>query len=199
MTACAAFRGCSPRPWWRIPYLAAAYLAQEAFKEPIEALFVLAFALLLPERTTLAARSPGGDRGRLRLCLQLPGAVLASRRRGDLRGVTLLTGTSGPPGSARRVLGRTVRAPAASARSGSRRDPGRRRWRSCCRAHRPGVGADRRLHHFRAFRASTISGGLGNLRHQLSPLEALGIWPASDFRLSASDASGPRRPSTSAR
>ena len=45
--------------------------------------------------------------------------------------------------------------------------------------------------HFRAFRGSTISSGLGNLRHQLSPLEALGIWPASDFRLSASAASVP--------
>ena len=44
---------------------------------------------------------------------------------------------------------------------------------------------------FRAFKSATISGGLGNLRHQVSPLEALGIWPASDFRLSASDASGP--------
>ena len=44
---------------------------------------------------------------------------------------------------------------------------------------------------FRAFRDSTISSGLGNLRHQLSPLEALGIWPASDFRLSASAASAP--------
>ena len=30
-----------------LPYLAAAYLAQEAFKEPIMALFVLTFALLL--------------------------------------------------------------------------------------------------------------------------------------------------------
>jgi hypothetical protein len=44
---------------------------------------------------------------------------------------------------------------------------------------------------FRAFGNSTISSGLGNLRHQLSPLEALGIWPASDFRLSAGAASAP--------
>src|SRR5690606_6720173 len=36
-----------------LPYLAAAYLAQEAFKEPMLALFVLAFALLLP-----GSRSP---------------------------------------------------------------------------------------------------------------------------------------------
>src|SRR6266511_5609445 len=35
-----------------VPYLVAAYLAQEAFKEPIEALFVLSFALLLPQATT---------------------------------------------------------------------------------------------------------------------------------------------------
>jgi hypothetical protein len=44
---------------------------------------------------------------------------------------------------------------------------------------------------FRAFRTSNLSGGLGNLRHQLSPLEALGIWPTSEFRLAASDSSHP--------
>jgi hypothetical protein len=44
---------------------------------------------------------------------------------------------------------------------------------------------------FRAFRTSNLSGGLGNLRHQLSPLEALGIWPTSEFRLAASDSGHP--------
>jgi hypothetical protein len=44
---------------------------------------------------------------------------------------------------------------------------------------------------FRAFRHSALSSGLGNLRHQVSPLEGLGIWPASDFRLSAADATAP--------
>jgi uncharacterized membrane protein len=44
---------------------------------------------------------------------------------------------------------------------------------------------------FRAFRSSSISGGLGNLRHQLSPLEGLGVWPTSEFRLAASDSSHP--------
>jgi hypothetical protein len=34
-------------------------------------------------------------------------------------------------------------------------------------------------------------GGLGNLPGQLSPLEALGIWPTSEFRLSAADSSLP--------
>ena len=41
-----------------LPYLAAAYLAQEAFKEPIIALFLLAFALLLPRCARLARRDP---------------------------------------------------------------------------------------------------------------------------------------------
>src|SRR5213078_4263062 len=44
---------------------------------------------------------------------------------------------------------------------------------------------------FRAFRTSNLSGGLGNLRHQLSPLEAFGIWPTSEFRLAAADSSHP--------
>ena len=41
-----------------LPYLAAAYLAQGAFKEPIEALFLLAFALLLPGATTVRRGLP---------------------------------------------------------------------------------------------------------------------------------------------
>src|SRR5207247_3243437 len=43
-----------------LPYLAAAYLAQGAFKEPIEALFVLSFALLLPRAATLRRAIPLG-------------------------------------------------------------------------------------------------------------------------------------------
>ena len=41
-----------------LPYLAAAYLAQGAFKEPIEALFLLAFALLLPGATSVRRGLP---------------------------------------------------------------------------------------------------------------------------------------------
>ena len=55
----AAFRASSSRALVALPYLAAAYLAQGAFKEPIEALFVLAFALLLPSATSARrARCP---------------------------------------------------------------------------------------------------------------------------------------------
>ena len=61
-----------------LPYLAAAYLAQEAFKEPIQALFLLSFALLLPTATNRPPRDPARHhRRRLHLRLQLPGPVLA--------------------------------------------------------------------------------------------------------------------------
>ena len=56
----------------------------------------------------------------------------------------------------------------------------------------PDVG---RLVDFADFRAlhpdRANAGGLGNLPGQLSPLEALGIWPASDFRISAAASSAP--------
>ena len=52
-----------------------------------------------------------------------------------------------------------------------------------------------RLRDFADFRAlhpdRANEGGLGNLPGQLSPLEALGIWPTSEFRLSASASSLP--------
>ena len=78
LTALVAFAALDGlRPWPRtlasalvaLPYLAAAYLAQEAFKEPIMALFVLSFALLLGEGRGLARR----------------GAAWGARRGGDLR------------------------------------------------------------------------------------------------------------------
>ena len=158
-----------------IPYLVAAYLAQEAFKEPIEALFLLSFALLLPKAT-----SP------LRA---VPLAVIAA-------GATY---TYSFPGlfwlAAVAVIYVVIVAFAP-------------RWRP--QAPRSGVLVtvavgvavlavltapewSRMIDFggFRAFRTSSLSGGLGNLRHQLSPLEALGIWPTSEFRLAASDSSHP--------
>jgi hypothetical protein len=53
-----------------------------------------------------------------------------------------------------------------------------------------------RLRAFASFGAFDPEGagpkvGLGNLRHALNPLEGLSIWPASDFRLGAADASVP--------
>ena len=68
-----------------LPYLVASYFAQGAFKETMQALWVLAFILALrettrnPELARAAAplRPRRGDRGRRRLHLQLPGVDLA--------------------------------------------------------------------------------------------------------------------------
>ncbi len=158
-----------------IPYLVAAYLAQEAFKEPIEALFLLSFALLLPSATSPVRT--------------VPLAVIAA-------GATY---TYSFPGlfwlAAAAAIYAVVLAVAP-------------RWRprvpqaGAFLTIAVGVGMlavltapewTRMIDFggFRAFRTSNLSGGLGNLRHQLSPLEALGIWPTSEFRLAASDSSHP--------
>jgi hypothetical protein len=145
-----------------LPYLAAAYLAQEAFKEPIEALFVLGFAVLLP-----ATRSP---RDAIALGVLAAGAVYVY----SFPGLGWLAGTAviyalwarrRPWAVAAGVLAVLLLLTAAD-------------W---------GRIAD--FTDFRAFGSSSISEGLGNLRHHLSPLEALGIWPTSEFRLSAADSS----------
>ncbi len=160
-----------------LPYLAAAYLAQEAFKEPIQALLVLAFALLLPSATDARRAIPLG--------VIAAGSVYAY----SFPGLSWLAGTAAIyllVRAAAPTRGRLFHA--ISAKSSAT-------WAVAAVVALvlivPELSRIVDFTHFRAFRSSTISGGLGNLRHQLSPLEALGVWPASDFRLSAADASGP--------
>jgi hypothetical protein len=182
-----------------VPYLVAAYLAQEAFKEPIEALLLLSFALLLPAATSpsepgmasAGETSPRARQERARLVLSrtVPLAVIAA-------GATY---TYSFPGLFWLAAAAGVYVVIVAVAP---------RWRP--RAPRTGalltlavgVGVlavltapewSRMIDFggFRAFRTSNLSGGLGNLRHQLSPLEALGIWPTSEFRLAASDSSHP--------
>jgi hypothetical protein len=155
-----------------LPYLAAAYLAQEAFKEPLEGLLVLSFALLLPSATDA--------RGAIPLGVIAAGSVYAY----SFPGLFWLAGTAAIwlllPWAGRRARHPAGPLAVAGVAIGV-----------LLILTAPDLGRIVDFTHFRAFRSSTISGGLGNLRHQLSPLEALGIWPASDFRLSAADASGP--------
>jgi hypothetical protein len=56
-------------------------------------------------------------------------------------------------------------------------------------ANLPELARIMRFAGFQAFDPGTD--GLGNLAHPLSPLEALGIWPTSDFRVSPADAGAP--------
>ena len=155
-----------------LPYMAAAYLAQEAFKEPIVALFVLSWALLLP-----AVR---GWRDAIPLGLLAAGTVYVY----SFPGLAWLAGVAVVWGAIEVIRGAR---------------PGRSAWSIAA------VGAVvlallaladlDRLRDFADFRAlhpdRANEGGLGNLPGQLSPLEALGIWPTSEFRLSAAASSLP--------
>lgn len=149
-----------------LPYMVAAYLAQEAFKEPILALFVLAFALLLARAKTARDVIPLG--------VIAAGAVYVY----SFPGLSWLAGTA-------IVWG------AIEIWRGKRLD------RSATIAAGLGIVALivliapelPRLLDFRDFRAldpdRANEGGRGNLGDQISPLTAFGIWPTSEFRLSA--------------
>ena len=155
-----------------LPYMAAAYLAQEAFKEPIVALFLLGFALLLP-----AVR---GWRDAIPLGVLAAGTVYVY----SFPGLAWLAGVAAVWGVFELLRGRRPGRPALLA---------------------VGIGLLAlallvvpeldRLRDFRDFRAldpdRANEGGLGNLPGQISPLEALGIWPTSEFRLSAAASSIP--------
>jgi hypothetical protein len=157
-----------------LPYMAAAYLAQEAFKEPIMALLLLGFALLLP-----AVRD---WRSALPLGVIAAGSVYAY----SFPGLFWLAGTLVLWGGMESLR--------------TRRLPDRRPIAVIVGAGlailliatAPDWGRIADFTHFRAFDPSRANeGGLGNLHGYLSPLEALGIWPTSEFRLSAGAGSLP--------
>ena len=176
-----------------LAYMASSYLVQGAFKETMQALFVLAFAIGLQQ---LAGDRLGGrtHEGRWRLLGGVPLAVIAAgsvyaysfpglawllgafgiwalweiilARRSPARGLAhLLIGT-------RNVRRRAVRAlaPPAAVALGV-----------LLVATAPELG---RIADFADFETFDPEGaGLGNLYNPISPLEALGIWPSGDFRL----------------
>ena len=155
-----------------LPYLAAAYLAQEAFKEPIMALFVLTFALLLARAEDWRDAIPLGLLAAgVTYVYSFPGLAW-------LAGVAIVWGlwriATGAADRRAAVFAAAVGAAVLIVLS------------------LPELG---RLLDFADFRAlhpdRANEGGLGNLPGQLSPLEALGIWPTSEFRLSAAASSLP--------
>ena len=162
-----------------LPYLIAAYLAQEAFKEPIMALFLLAFALWLPYVERARDGVPLGLLAAGTVYVySFPGLVWLAGTAIVWAGIEVLQ----RPGL-RRSLGAAARAAAVPA------------------AVAVAVGLVLilpdldRIREFADFRAldpdRANEGGLGNLRGHISPLEALGIWPTSEFRLSAGAGSLP--------
>jgi len=166
-----------------IPYLVASYLVQGAFKETIEALFVLGFALGL--REIARGRAGSGDAAFLAgipLALIAAGSVFAYSFPGlAWIGLTLVFWGGAEllwkRGSDARGLMRRAAAPLGVA----------------LLVFAVFVAPELpRMSDFRDFETFDPSGpGLGNLFGQLSPAEVLGVWPTGDFRLSPGDGAVP--------
>jgi hypothetical protein len=169
-------------------YLLAANYVQGAFKEAIEALFVLAFAVGLGE---LARGWPVRQRAAralraVPLAVLAVGAVYAYSFPGLLwlggavvAWAAVELGRAGGRGGvpqARRLV--RLAAPTALVATGV-----------LVLAAAPEIG---RMIDFASFETfDPNGGGLGNLFNRLSPLEALGIWPSGDFRVEPGDGAVP--------
>ncbi len=180
LTALAAFAELKPLPRTAgallvgLAYLVASYFAQGAFKETMQALFVLAFVLALRESTRSWAELP------LRL---VPAALIAvgSVYVYSFAGLIWLVGAFLIWGLLEVMLGRLR--PRVVVR------PVLLALLTFLVLTAPEIG---RMIDFKNFETFDPSGpGLGNLFGQVSPFEALGIWPSGDFRLSPGDGAVP--------
>jgi hypothetical protein len=151
-------------------YMVASYFAQGAFKETMQALFVLAFVLALRE----AGRNPGWREAPLRF---VPAALIAvgSAYTYSYPGPVWLVAVAAIWIALGYVLDR-------------RPVPGPAPWRAVGLALlafgvlvAPEIGRMVEFHNFETF--DPHGPGLGNLFGPVSPFEAFGIWPSGDFRL----------------
>ena len=181
LTALGAFARLRPMPRTAaalvvgLAYAVASYFAQGAFKEVIEALFVLAFALALRESSR-----PEWRELPLRF---VPAALIAvgAVYTYSFPGLLWLIGTAVIWGLAELLL---------------RKRPNPAFIRSALIAVgvlvvlvAPEIGRMIDFHKFETFDPN--GPGLGNLFGQVSPFEALGIWPSGDFRLAPGDGAVP--------
>jgi hypothetical protein len=163
-----------------LPYLVASYFVQGAFKETIQALLVLAFALALREAT----KGPAWRNLPLRF---VPAALLAigSVYAYSFPGLIWLLAIAAIWATAEWTMSR-----------GHSPSTGPAVERSVLLAFilflvgaLPELG---RMIDFQSFETFDPTGpGLGNLFGQLSPFTALGIWPSGDFRLAPGDGAVP--------
>ncbi|HEX8959553.1 MAG TPA: hypothetical protein VF770_07000 [Solirubrobacterales bacterium] len=205
-----------------LPYMVASYFAQGAFKETMQALFALAFALALRE----SSRNPAWRSLPLRF---VPAAVIAvgTVYTYSFPGLIWLAGTAVIWALAEYAWPRLV-SPAGGAGVGGSAEERRPVFRPTDSAstdssagEKPSDGADPpatatgpaglrasslalivfavgalpelgRMIDFRRFETFAPHGpGLGNLFGQISPFEALGIWPSGDFRLAPGNGAVP--------
>jgi hypothetical protein len=180
LTALAAFRDLRPLPRTAaalvvgLAYVVASYFAQGAFKETMLALFLLGFVLALREAT----REPSDSQLRFVPCALIAvGAVYVY----SFPGLLWLLGTA--------VVW-------AITELAQRRRPGPAIVRPALLALgtlvvlvAPEIPRMVDFHKFETFDPN--GPGLGNLFGQISPFEALGIWPSGDFRLAPGDGAVP--------
>jgi hypothetical protein len=149
-----------------LAYVVASYFAQGAFKETMQALFLLAFVLALREGTRHWAGLP----------LQfVPAALIAvgSVYVYSFPGLIWLAAAA--------VIWLLVSLPGARAVGVA--------LLAFVVLAAPEVGRMVDFHNFETFDPN--GPGLGNLFGQISPFEALGIWPSGDFRLAPGDGAVP--------
>ncbi len=186
-----------------LTYMAASYFAQGSFKETMQALFFLAFALALRE----ASQNPEWRQLPLRFT---PAALLAagSVYTYSFPGLIWLIGTAAAwtlmEHGVHRLRPSAGGADAGGPRTEAQPPPagppavatGPAAWSAALYAVllflvliAPEIG---RMIDFQQFETFDPNGpGLGNLFGQVSPFEALGIWPSGDFRLSPGDGAVP--------
>jgi hypothetical protein len=149
-----------------LAYVVASYFAQGAFKETMQALFLLAFVLALRE----------SDRARSDLPLRfVPAALIAvgSVYTYSFPGLIWLGGAA--------VLWALVTRPSLRALGLG--------LLAFFVLIAPEIGRMVEFHSFETFNPN--GPGLGNLFGQISPFEVLGIWPSGDFRLAPGDGAVP--------
>jgi hypothetical protein len=190
------------RGWLRVPgavlaaspYLAAAYLAQGAFKEPLLALALLGFTLGLPALRGAWSGSGGSPRAVIPLGVIAAGTIYNY----SFPGLAWLLGAAVVW---MLVIAIREREASRSFIDGLRL---RERFRGAKAALWLGIGIPIvaalpeifRLASFSNFEAFSPSGtgptvGFGNLRQQLNPLEAFGIWPSGEFRITPANSTTP--------
>ena len=157
-------------------YMAASYLIQGAFKETLQALLVLAFAVGLHE---LAAGRLGGrapkERWRLLCAVPLAALAVGSVYAYSFPGLAWLIGALGLWAVVELLVARGLQPLRAAF------VPGAVAVAAAVVAVVPELG---RVLDFAEFETFDPDGeGLGNLFNAISPLEALGVWPSGDFRL----------------
>jgi hypothetical protein len=171
-----------------LAYVVASYFAQGAFKETIQALLVLAFVLALRESTRAWRDLP------LRF---VPAALLAvgSVYVYSFPGLIWLAGTAVIWALLELAVSQ-MRSSAGGGGAGDAAPTGPAAVGSVLLAAlvfavlvAPEIGRMLDFHSFETFDPN--GPGLGNLFGQVSPFEALGIWPSGDFRLAPGDGAVP--------